>query len=305
LQGFKSWYRSELIRRAATSYYLRQLLLANLTPRDWYAQHKADYVRACSYDIVTATRDQAFAARARIEAGESFQSVARQVSLDVGTGPQGGKLGCNERNLLVPELDRAAFSLPIGTVSQPIQVNANYHLLLVSSRPTPAYVYVAGEIKDALQAIGSARETSLLRERLAGSAINVDTRYGVWDRNSLTVVPARTIQPTPSPQFPVATFKPPTSSKQVDPYYAPGENIFITDSGFHPQELVAIAGLPITWKNETGTQATVRFVAGGQVIGPIPPGGTGSFTPDASIAIGYVLVGDTSVSGSIQVEPPS
>jgi hypothetical protein len=46
----------------------------------------------------------------------------------------------------------------------------------------------------------------------------------------------------------------------------------------------------------------VRFVAGGRLIGPIPPGGSVSYTPQTTISIAYTLADNPGVGGNIQVE---
>jgi len=69
--------------------------------------------------------------RARIEAGESFEDVAIEVSEDPGSGANGGSLGWFGRGQMVPEFEEAAFSLDVGELSQPVQTDFGYHLILV------------------------------------------------------------------------------------------------------------------------------------------------------------------------------
>jgi parvulin-like peptidyl-prolyl isomerase len=63
----------------------------------------------------------------------SFDTAARAVS----KGPEasvGGYMGTFERGQLPPELEQAAFSLPEGGTSEPIQSALGYHVLRVESR---------------------------------------------------------------------------------------------------------------------------------------------------------------------------
>jgi hypothetical protein len=301
LDAFPRWYRDELVRRSATVTRLHQSLLPNISAGAYYATHKDDLLRACEWDIVTASRDKAQAALERIRTGESFQSVAREVSLDKGSGPKGGSLGCNERKNLVPELDGPAFSMPIGTTSAPILVDAHWHLLAVTKRETPALADVGGEVRQALENLASTRYDSLIRVQLQSGNIRVAPAYGVWDRAHLVVAPKAVAEDGSSgvTQRPVSPVR---SSNQMDPTFQVGQQVFITTGGFRPKQLVAKIRAPITFTNESGRTQAVTFLGGGFDSGPIRPGGTATFTPKVTVAIVYFLAADPAVRGFIQVE---
>lgn len=74
--------------------------------------------------------------RARIERGEDFAVLAGEFSID-GSAQAGGDLGSFERGRMVPEFEKAVFSLPIGKVSQPVKTQFGWHLIRVDAR-TPA-----------------------------------------------------------------------------------------------------------------------------------------------------------------------
>jgi hypothetical protein len=92
------------------------------------------------------------------------------------------------------------------------------------------------------------------------------------------------------------------SSDQVDPNYQVGQQVFITDDGFKPRELVSIVEEEVTWINETDSRKTIRFVAGGQAIGPIEPGGKGTYTPEGAFSIAYTLREDPNIKGLVQAQ---
>ena len=71
-------------------------------------------------------------ARKRIvDGGEDFATVAKKISEDPGSAPKGGDLGCFGKGQMVPEFEKAAFSLAKGEVSQPVQTDFGYHLIQV------------------------------------------------------------------------------------------------------------------------------------------------------------------------------
>ena len=67
-------------------------------------------------------------ARTEIRQGASFAEVARRYSH---CRDDGGDLGWFERGAMVPAFEAVAFSLPVGQVSDVVQTEFGYHLILV------------------------------------------------------------------------------------------------------------------------------------------------------------------------------
>jgi hypothetical protein len=79
------------------------------------------------------TREEALALatelRGRLEQGEDFAALAEEYSDD--TGVQGGDLGWFAQGMMVAPFDEAAFSLPVGEISEPISTTFGIHLIEV------------------------------------------------------------------------------------------------------------------------------------------------------------------------------
>jgi parvulin-like peptidyl-prolyl isomerase len=69
--------------------------------------------------------------RSRILAGEDFAVLASAYSDDTSSGPNGGDLGWFGKGRMVAPFEEAAFSLPVGQVSEPIKSDFGYHLIEV------------------------------------------------------------------------------------------------------------------------------------------------------------------------------
>ena len=67
----------------------------------------------------------------RLNSGEDFATLAQQFSDDTGSGAQGGDLGFFGRGQMVKEFEDAAFSLPIGQISEPVKSQFGYHIIRV------------------------------------------------------------------------------------------------------------------------------------------------------------------------------
>jgi peptidyl-prolyl cis-trans isomerase D len=104
-----------------------------------YQMHIADYTREeqihARHMLFTGedAEGQALKARARLEAGESFAAVAKDVSADEATRAEGGDLGTFPRGRMMPAFDQAAFALEVGKPSGPVKTDRGVHLILVES----------------------------------------------------------------------------------------------------------------------------------------------------------------------------
>lgn len=114
--------------------------------RTFYDQNRKDYerpeqIRARHILLrVKPERDDAAtlaaaqAALARLQSGEDFAALARQLSDDEGTKPNGGDLGFFGRGQMVKPFDEAAWNAPIGTLVGPIKTDFGYHLIQVQEK---------------------------------------------------------------------------------------------------------------------------------------------------------------------------
>jgi len=83
--------------------------------------------------LLVKTEAEAIKLREEIVAGKPFAEVAKEVSM-CPSGKNGGDLGFFGKGQMVPEFEQASFSLPVGEVSQPIQTQFGWHLLVVTGQ---------------------------------------------------------------------------------------------------------------------------------------------------------------------------
>jgi len=98
-----------------------------------------------------AARAEIETVRKRIEGGEPFDKVAKEVSKDPGSKEQGGDLGEIQKGVMDPAFEQAAFSLAVGQLSQPVKSRFGYHLILVESI-VPASVKPFDAVHDQIRA---------------------------------------------------------------------------------------------------------------------------------------------------------
>lgn len=84
--------------------------------------------------ILVETEDEAKKVQERLQAGEDFAVVAKELSTDTGSKEEGGDLGWFPRGAMVTEFEDAAFALEAGQTSEPIKSSFGYHIINVIER---------------------------------------------------------------------------------------------------------------------------------------------------------------------------
>jgi peptidyl-prolyl cis-trans isomerase C len=88
----------------------------------------------CARHILVETEEEIEEIAEALEAGEDFAELAQERSMDPGSAVQGGDLGCQPRGVYVPPFEEAAFTTPLDTVSEPVETQFGYHLILPYER---------------------------------------------------------------------------------------------------------------------------------------------------------------------------
>ena len=141
------------------------------------ANSPLDWTVACAAHILVETEEEANAVTDRLESGEDFAVVAQEVSLDPGSGANGGDLGCSSPAGFVEPFAVATMEAKIDVPTAPVETEFGYHIIVVSQREeaTPEVVRNALE-RDALD---GAVETWFVGV-IEAADVTVDEEIGVW-----------------------------------------------------------------------------------------------------------------------------
>jgi parvulin-like peptidyl-prolyl isomerase len=137
-----------------------------------------EFTEVCASHILVETEEEAQAVVDRLNAGEDFATVAAEVSIDSGSGADGGSLGCGPAASYVPAFAEATAAAEIGKVTEPIETEFGYHLILVESRTVATPEDVLPFMEE--QMVNAATDAWLLAAVTAAD-VTVEAEYGTWE----------------------------------------------------------------------------------------------------------------------------
>lgn len=166
----------------------------------YYEENRqARYERAGARHILVETEAEAEDVLERLEEGEDFGDVARDVSTDTESAEGGGDLGEFGRGQMVEPFADAVFGAEVGEVVGPVQTDFGFHVIEVTSLASESFEDVAGDIEEELteQQRGSALQDwlgGLVRE----AEVTVNPRFGEWDADNGRVMPSDALGDDPA-----------------------------------------------------------------------------------------------------------
>jgi peptidyl-prolyl cis-trans isomerase C len=89
--------------------------------------------------------------RTKIVAGADFATIAKAESDDTGSAAKGGDLGTFKHGQMVAPFDHAAFSAPIGEVTEPVRSDFGYHIIKITSRTAKTFDEAKADIEKQLK----------------------------------------------------------------------------------------------------------------------------------------------------------
>ena len=136
------------------------------TEHQYYEQHKPEYETVHARHILIRmkgspltqragkpelTEEEALAKaqdlRKKLLASGDFAALAKAESDDTTSGANGGDLGSFKHGQMVAEFDQAAFSMPVGQVSEPVKTRYGYHLIKVEQHDTKTFDEVKSDLE--------------------------------------------------------------------------------------------------------------------------------------------------------------
>jgi parvulin-like peptidyl-prolyl isomerase len=154
VDGLRRQIRAGMLEARLQDHLAGGSVIGEQEAQKYYSAHAAMYQQAEQVQarhILVKDKNLALSLRRQLTAGADFSKLAAQHSEDPGSKSSGGDLGFFSRGKMVKEFEAAAFSLSVGSISQPVKSDFGYHLIKVESRK-PSRTVPFGEVKNEITA---------------------------------------------------------------------------------------------------------------------------------------------------------
>ncbi len=144
--------------------------------------------------ILVDTEEKAKEILAKIKAGGDFAALAKENSADTGSKEQGGLLGYFGRGQMVPEFEKAAFTMTKGQVSEPVKTNFGWHIIKLEDRrrkPPPSFDEVKETILNSLAVLKAQEEVAALRKKADVEYVDDDIKKQVEEQEKKKAAEAK------------------------------------------------------------------------------------------------------------------
>ncbi|MEM8694205.1 MAG: peptidylprolyl isomerase [Pseudomonadota bacterium] len=121
--------------------------------------------------ILVETEEEAAAIKAEIDAGADFAATAREKSTGP-SGPNGGQLGWFGTGAMVPSFEAAVIALEVGEVSDPVQTQFGWHVIVLNETRTPDAPTLDDVREEILQEVRDAAVETLVGELAAAAQVD-------------------------------------------------------------------------------------------------------------------------------------
>jgi parvulin-like peptidyl-prolyl isomerase len=153
------------------------------------------------------TEDEAKQVLDRLEKGEAFEALAKELSKDPGSAANGGDLGWLQQGQTVPEFDKALFTdlKPGETTKTAIQTQYGYHIIKEIGREQRALMTEEEARQAVEQGIGQELQTrrgQALQQLIASERTKAKDEHRLVEPDYAEATPEPPAQPAPEQSAP-------------------------------------------------------------------------------------------------------
>ncbi len=172
--------------------------------KQWYSLHLSDLMQPEAVHvkhILVKDKKDAEKLLAKLKKDKTqFAKLAMDNSLDPGSKTAGGDLGFVNRGQTVPEFEKAAFNTPVGELSDIVETQFGFHILMIEDKRANAPIPLEN-IKD--QIVQKLKFENYLKPLQDKAVIKMFDAEGKPVGNSVSAAPAPVAPAAPAPTTPV------------------------------------------------------------------------------------------------------
>lgn len=163
----------------------------------YYDEHPDEFTQVRSSHILVEDNQTAIAISEQLEGAtdqefpELFAELAKEHSIDTGSGERGGDLGFSSYTEFVEPFADALRALEVGEVSAPVRSEFGFHIIYLKARRSTPFPEVEDQVTEKLLTERQDEAwTEWLSERYADAELRVNPRYGEFDPETQQIVAA-------------------------------------------------------------------------------------------------------------------
>jgi parvulin-like peptidyl-prolyl isomerase len=146
--------RSSIISQKLYDEVTKDVTVTDEEVRAYYDENTDEFttpeVRDLAH-ILVKTEAEAKAIRKQLLDGADFAEIAKESSLDEGSGADGGNLGKNSKETYVKEFGDAAWELETGEISQPVKSEFGWHIIKALGDIEPEKVTPFADVEESIR----------------------------------------------------------------------------------------------------------------------------------------------------------
>jgi len=130
----------------------RNVNISDKAIEEYYKLHKKEFVAPERYrasHILVSTEAEAKKALDRLNKGEDFAAVAKEISIDP-SKTNGGDLGYFTEGQMIPDFEAACFKLEPGEISNVVKTQFGYHIIKLTDKK-PSQAKTLSEVSDRIK----------------------------------------------------------------------------------------------------------------------------------------------------------
>jgi foldase protein PrsA len=142
----------ELAKQDAILRNFKAQKVGTITPtaeetKAYFDAHKAEFAKGTVSHVLVKTEDEAKKVKERLQKGEDFAKVAKEVSIDPTAAQNGGTMADADFGQFVAEFRDAIAKLPLNTISDPVHTEYGWHIIRVDKRTDPTFDSVKSDVE--------------------------------------------------------------------------------------------------------------------------------------------------------------
>lgn len=131
---FKENLRKEILFNKHRETFMAETNISEKEAQKYFNANKDDLVVIKASHILVKTEEEGKKILERLNAGEKFDVLAKDLSIDKASAVNGGDLGYFTKGSMISEFEEVAFNLKVGEISDLVKTEVGYHIIYLEDR---------------------------------------------------------------------------------------------------------------------------------------------------------------------------